>query len=251
MMPMWPEGAPPDYVEARIELARAERVLRDRIEEIAAARRRLPLGALVTDHLLAEGPFDMTRDDDVRMTRISELFGEHDTLFMYHLMFHPDDDSACPMCSMWLDGFHGVAHHLERHASFAVVAKAPLPKLRAWSRRRGWSACDCFRAYRDHVQRGDGGGVCGRCQRPMASVFVRDGARVRHFYTIPANFLDDTQRSMDLLSPVWNVLDLLPAVAATGTRTTPATGRRRSRSTPGDESTWTGDVSAIDRYYIF
>jgi hypothetical protein len=29
-------------------------------------------------------------------------------------------------------------------------------------------------------------------------------------YTLPANFLDDTQRGIDLLSPVWNVLDLLP-----------------------------------------
>ena len=38
------------------------------------------------------------------------------------------------MCSLWVDGLHGVAHHLVRHAGFAVVAKAPLPKLLAWAR---------------------------------------------------------------------------------------------------------------------
>jgi predicted dithiol-disulfide oxidoreductase (DUF899 family) len=210
MMPMWPQGSSPDYVEARIELARAERELRDRIEEIAAARRRLPPGAVVTDHELAEGPLDLTRDDGVRSPRLSELFGEHDTLFVYHLMFHPDDDSACPMCSMWVDGFHGVLHHLTRHTAVAVIGKAPLPKLRAWGRRRGWSGLRLLSSHGTTfnaemaAEYPDGG------QRPMASVFVRDGASVRHFYTLPANFLDDTQRGMDLLSPVWNVLDLLP-----------------------------------------
>ena len=47
-------------------------------------------------------------------------------------------------------------------------------------------------------------------QRPMVSVLVRDGDGVRHFYSQPANFVDGTERGIDLLSPVWNVLDLLP-----------------------------------------
>jgi predicted dithiol-disulfide oxidoreductase (DUF899 family) len=210
MMPMWPRGAPEDYVAARGELARAARALRARIEEVAAARRRLPPGAVVTDTALTEGSPDLTRDDGVRTTRLSELFGAHDHLFVYHLMFSPDDDSACPMCSMWVDGFHGVRHHLEQHAAVAVVGKAPLPKLRAWARRRGWSGLRILSSHGTGfnaemaAEYADGG------QRPMASVFVRDGGAVRHFYTLPANFHDDTQRAMDLLSPVWNVLDLLP-----------------------------------------
>jgi len=212
VMPMWPAGASEEYVEARLAVARAERELRDQVEAVAAARRALPEGALLPDYVLAEGPADLDASEPVRSTRLSELFDGHSTLVVYHLMFAPEDDEACPMCSMWVDGFNGVARHLTRHAGFAVVAKAPLPKLRAWAARRGW---DRVRVLSSHgtpfgtdlrAEHEDG------AQRPMVSVFSRteDGG-VRHFYTLPANFIDNSERGIDLLSPVWNILDLLPA----------------------------------------
>ncbi|GAA4447349.1 DUF899 family protein [Phytohabitans houttuyneae] len=211
VVPMWPVGASEEYIAARLELARAERVLRDQVEAVAAARRALPEGTLVEDYVLAEGPADPGVDGPVRSTRLSELFGGHSTLVVYHLMFAPEDSEACPMCSMWVDGFNGVAAHLTQHFGFAVVAKAPLPKLRAWAARRGW---DRVRVLSSHgttfgtdlrAEHADG------AQRPMVSVFVRDGGAVRHFYTLPANLIDNTERGIDLLSPVWNLLDLLPA----------------------------------------
>ena len=211
MEPMWPAGAGDEYIAARIELAKAERVLRDQVEAVAAARRKMPLGTLLAGYELAEGPADLGLREPVTATQLRDLFGEHDTLVIYHLMFAPEDESACPMCSMWVDGFHGVAHHLAQHVAFAVVGKAPLAKLRDWALHRGW---DGLRILSSHdttfnadlnAERADGG------QRPMISVFTADGEDVRHFYTLPANFLDDTQRGIDLLSPVWNVLDLLPA----------------------------------------
>ncbi|HET6501505.1 MAG TPA: DUF899 family protein [Amycolatopsis sp.] len=211
MEPMWPQGASEEYVAARVELARAERRLRDQIEAVAAARRRMPQGLLLDEYSFAEGPSDPGKLAAERTTTLRELFGDHETLVIYHLMFHPDDDTACPMCSLWVDGFHGVVHHLKQRTAFAVVAKAPLPQLRQWALRRGW---DGLRILSSHgtsfnadlnAERADGD------QRPMISVFTADGERVRHFYTLPANFLDDSERGIDLLSPVWNVLDLLPA----------------------------------------
>jgi predicted dithiol-disulfide oxidoreductase (DUF899 family) len=208
---LWPRGASRRYVTARLELARAERELRDRIEQVAAARRRMPEGAVLPDYAFTEGLPDLSRGDGVRRTRLTELFGSHRSLFVYHLMFHPDDDEACPMCSMWVDGFHGTLHHLERHTAVAVVAKAPLPKLRAWGQRRGWKGLRLLSSHGTtfnadvSAERPDG------AQRPMASVFIRTpGGQVRHFYTLPADFPDGSDRGMDLLSPVWNVLDLLP-----------------------------------------
>ncbi|EFL07730.1 CalU12 [Streptomyces sp. AA4] len=207
---MWPAGASEEYVAARMELAKAERALRDRIEEVAAARRRMPPGRVLGRYSFAEGPADLGRAEPVRETALRELFGEHRTLVVYHLMFHPDDDEACPMCSMWVDGFRGVTHHLAQHAGFAVIGKAPLPKLRAWAARRGWSGLRILSSHGTsfnadlHAERANGD------QRPMISVFTAEGEAVRHFYSLPANFLDDSQRGIDLLSPVWNVLDLLP-----------------------------------------
>jgi predicted dithiol-disulfide oxidoreductase (DUF899 family) len=120
------------------------------------------------------------------------------------------------MCSIWVDGFQGVARHLTQHAALAVIGKAPLPKLRAWARLRGW---DRLRILSSHgtsfnpdlrVDGPDGS------QLPATSVFVRDGDEVRHFYTRHAEFADGRERGMDLLSPVWNVPDLLPGGRGSG-----------------------------------
>jgi predicted dithiol-disulfide oxidoreductase (DUF899 family) len=201
VVPMWPVGSSPEYVEARLRIARAERELRDRIEEVAAARRALPPGALLADYVF---------DDGHSPVRLVELFGPHGTLLVYHLMFAPDADEACAMCSMWVDGLHGVAHHLARHTSFVVVGKAPIDRLRDWAQRRGWDGLRILSSHGSsfnadlHAERADG------AQRPMMSVLIRDGERARHFYSLPADFLDDTQRGFDTLNPVWQVLDMLP-----------------------------------------
>jgi predicted dithiol-disulfide oxidoreductase (DUF899 family) len=211
VVPMWPVGASEEYITARLAVARAERALRDQVEAVAAARRALPEGALLEDYVLAEGPPDPGESGPVRSTRLSELFGDHGTLVVYHLMFGPEDSEACPMCSMWVDGFNGVTEHLAQHCGFAVVAKAPLPKLRAWAARRGWDRVRVLSSYGTsfgtdlRAEHPDG------AQRPMASVFVRADGGVRHFYTLPANLVDNAERGIDLLSPVWNILDLLPA----------------------------------------
>jgi predicted dithiol-disulfide oxidoreductase (DUF899 family) len=109
-----------------------------------------------------------------------------------------------------VDGFHGVAHHLARHAAVAVVAKAPIGKLRGWALRRGWDGLRVLSSHGTDFNADLRAEHPGGEQRPMISVFVRDSAGVRHFYTLPANFLDNAERGIDLLSPVWNVLDLLP-----------------------------------------
>jgi predicted dithiol-disulfide oxidoreductase (DUF899 family) len=209
--PMWPEGASDEYRSARLALAEAEVALRDQIEAVAALRRALPAGAALPDHELTEGPADVDDDGPPTTVTLAELFGDHDELVVYHLMFHPDDDAACAMCSMWVDGLHGVSHHLDRRVGFAVVGKAPIDKLRAWARRRGWHGLRIVSAYdspltTDLGVEGSQGG-----QFPAVSVFRRDGDRVRHVLTQSADFPDGSGRGIDLLSPVWNVLDLVPS----------------------------------------
>jgi predicted dithiol-disulfide oxidoreductase (DUF899 family) len=210
MVPMWPNNADPEYIAARFELAKAERALSDQVERVAAARRAMPAGALLDEYVFAEGPRDLGLDGPVRGTSLLELFGEHDLLFVYHLMYHPDEDSACPMCSLWVDGFHGIAHHLAQRMGFAVIGKAPLPKLRSWALRRGWDGLRILSSGDTTFNADVNAERPGGAQRPMVSVFTRDAGRVRHFYSLPADFLDDSERGFDPLSPLWNVLDLLP-----------------------------------------
>jgi predicted dithiol-disulfide oxidoreductase (DUF899 family) len=200
---LWPDGAGGDYASARKELFEKERALRDHVREVAAARAELPRGALMPEYVFEA-------DEPVRRPTLLDLFGDSDQLLVYHLMFHPDDDEACPMCSLWVDGLHGVAHHIARSTSFVVIGKAPLEKLRRWAHRRGWDGLRIVSSHgnsfnADMQIEGERGG-----QWPGVSTFERDGAEVRHVITQTAP-MPGGGRGIDLLSPVWHALDLLPA----------------------------------------
>jgi predicted dithiol-disulfide oxidoreductase (DUF899 family) len=203
-MKAWPAGASTRYVAAREELLEAERDLLDRIKRVAELRRALPPGAAMPAYTFAEGPRDLTRDEPVVATTLAELVGDRG-LFVYHLMFAPDWDQGCPSCSMWVDGLHGVAHHLGQVTSFAVVAKAPLPKLRAWARHRGWSGVRLLSSHGTSFNVDVGAEDPDGDQWPRASVFVKRDGVVYHHYTTA--MIDN---GLDLLTPVWHVEDLLP-----------------------------------------
>ena len=81
----------PKYREARNALLEAEMALRRNVEEVAALRRRLPLGGIVPeDYVFEEGSADLTDNQTVRKVRLSELFTPgKDTLLVYSYMFGP------------------------------------------------------------------------------------------------------------------------------------------------------------------
>jgi predicted dithiol-disulfide oxidoreductase (DUF899 family) len=202
-----------DYVARREELRAAEIDLMRQRERVAALRRQLPQGAEVKDYVFTQGPDDLdTGDAPVQRIRLSELFtGPGRSLVIYHLMYGKQQTSPCPMCTMWIDGFNGVAHHVAQNVDFAIAAAADLPTLRAHARNRGWSrlrllSCgDSTFKYDLGSEAGDGN------QDSTISVFTHDGSVLRHYYTAhPAMSEDINQRGIDLLSPVYNILDLTP-----------------------------------------
>jgi predicted dithiol-disulfide oxidoreductase (DUF899 family) len=209
--PMVPAGASDEYRAARESLVEAEVALRDQIEAVAAMRRALPPGVEVANYRLTEGSPNLDDDGPARTVDLIDLFGDHDELVVYHLMFHPDDDAACAMCSLWVDGLHGVSHHLARRTAFSVVGKAPIEKLRAWGRRRGWHGLRVVSAFDStfNVDLGIEGSQGG--QFPAVSVLRRDGDNIRHAYTQSADLPGGGERGIDVISPVWHVFDLLPS----------------------------------------
>src|SRR3954447_14598891 len=131
---------PDDYQAAREKLRLAEiEVMRHR-EQVAEMRRHLPPGPPVQDYVFQEGPPDLDAGDDpVREVRLSELFSRPGrSLVIYHLMYGKQQTSPCPMCTMWIDGFNGVAHHIAQNVDFAIAAAADTATLRAHARNRGW-----------------------------------------------------------------------------------------------------------------
>ena len=203
-----------EYLAKREELRLAEIELMRHRERVAELRRRLPQGATVQDYRFEEGPANLDAGDTpTRSVRLSELFTLPDrALVIYHLMYGKKQAKPCPMCTAWIDGLNGVADHLAQNINLAIVAAADLPVLRAHARARGWKKLRLLSAgsssfkYDLGSENRDGG------QDSTISVFSRtsDGA-VRHFYSAhPRMSTEIKERGIDLLTPIWNMLDLTP-----------------------------------------
>jgi predicted dithiol-disulfide oxidoreductase (DUF899 family) len=208
-------GESDEYRKARDELLTAERELRRRTEEVAAQRRRLPPGGDVPqDYAFEEHVPDARGVDASHSVRLSELFGPHDALVLYHWMYGPQMANACPMCSSFLDALHGNAQHLQQRVALAVVARSPLDRLRAFAEPRGWRHFRLLSAARSSFSRDYFAEDDQGAQHPMLVVFARSGERIRHFWSSELHFLPpdpgQNERHLDPLWPLWNVLDLTP-----------------------------------------
>ena len=99
----WPNESK-EYRAARDELLQAEIALRRQEEAVAVQRRALPLGGEVTEDYVFDGV-----DGPVRM---SELFGDKDTLYLYNFMYRPGEQGLalevpCPSCTSIIDAVDG------------------------------------------------------------------------------------------------------------------------------------------------
>lgn len=155
----------------------------------------------------------------MRTTRLSELFtkkaaepGPNRSLIIYHLMYGKRQSKPCPMCTAWLDGANGIAHHLAQNLDFAVVAAADLPALRAHARARGWDKLRLLGAGSSSFKYDLGSEDREGHQGSTVSVFTRDAdGTLRHFYSAhPRMAADIKERGIDLLAPIWHFLDLTP-----------------------------------------
>lgn len=201
-----------EYVSAREELRQAEIELMRHRERVAEQRRRLPLGPVVDDYVFEEGPADLQAGDAPAQTvRLSELFTRPGRdLVVYQLMYGKKQTEPCPMCTMWLDGLNGVAHHLAPNLDLAVVAAAGLPALRAHARNRKWTNLRLLSAGSSTFKYDLGSEDAEGNQDSTVSVFSRsDDRSVHHSYSVHPRMSDDIdQRGIDLYSPVWHILDL-------------------------------------------
>lgn len=203
-----------EYLVKRDELRLAEIELMRQRERVAQLRRQLPEGAVVQDYAFEEVPASLDAGDTpTRMVRLSELFtGPDRSVVIYHFMFGKKQTNPCPMCTLVIDGLNGVAHHLAQNVDVAIVAAASPAALRTHARTREWNRLRLLSAgantFKYDMLSEDREGN----QDSTVSVFTRDrDGTLRHFYTAhPSMSQDIRERGLDLLMPVYNVLDLTP-----------------------------------------
>lgn len=207
-------GESKEYLDAREELRLAETELMRHGEKVAVLRRALPQGPPVEDYTFLEGPADLDAGDSpVREVTLGGLFsGPERPLIVYHFMYGKLQTDPCPMCTLWIDGYNGIAHHVARNADFVIVAAADPPTLRQHARARGWHRLRLLSCGDSTFKYDLGSEDKAGEQDSTISVFTRDAdGTVRHFYSAHPRMAEDIkERGIDLLAPVWHLLDLTP-----------------------------------------
>lgn len=209
-------GESAQYRSARDTLLEAELDLRARLENVAALRRRLPLGGPVReDYLFEEGGRNLDDLETRRPVRLSELFGERkDSLILYSFMYGPEMQQPCPMCTSILDGLNGNVPHVLQRVNLGVVAKSPIQRIRAFARERGWGNLRLLSSAQNTYNADYHGETPDCAQIPALNVFVRRDGKIHHFYNTELLYApsDPGQdpRHVDLIWPLWNLFDLTP-----------------------------------------
>jgi predicted dithiol-disulfide oxidoreductase (DUF899 family) len=129
-MPEHNVGTREEWLAARIELLEGEKELTRRSDELARQRQELPW-------VRVEKAYSFETEEGTKT--LAELFDGRSQLLVYHLMYGPDDEAACPGCSFYADHLDGSLIHLNQHdVTLVCASRAPLEKLQAYKRRMGW-----------------------------------------------------------------------------------------------------------------
>jgi predicted dithiol-disulfide oxidoreductase (DUF899 family) len=181
-----------DWQEAREALLRREKELTRLRDALNADRRRLPMVRVEKPYVFG-GPAE-----DVRLL---DIFDGHRQLVVQHFMFDPAWESGCPGCTAAVDEIApGTIQHLHRRdTAFALVSRAPQPKLDAYGRERGWGLPWYSTSRSDFNQ--DFGATVDDRELPVISCFLRDGDAVFHTYST-------TGRGTEYLANTYTFLDL-------------------------------------------
>jgi predicted dithiol-disulfide oxidoreductase (DUF899 family) len=105
-----------DTLENEVELAK---------QRLVEARKRRP-----------KEPIEnyVFKDSNNKEVRLSELFGGKDDLIVVHNM-----GTGCRHCTMWADGFTGLAPHLEDRAAFVVCSPDKPEVQKRFAEKRQWN----------------------------------------------------------------------------------------------------------------
>ena len=218
----------PEYRAARNALLEREAELRRLMETVAAELRALPPGGEIPE----DYEFDCVGSS--RPARISELFRGGDTLMIYQFMFPrgshdwrprpshgifaalPHEEGPCPSCTALIDGWEGTAPHFEGlGGNLVIVANAPIVRLEAFVREKGWKNLRFLSAARTGFGRAYRGIDAEGQPVPMMTVLKRwpDGKIRLHWASELIHASSEPgqdPRHLGTVEPLWTLFDLTP-----------------------------------------
>lgn len=124
-----PIASAADWRAQRLRLLEQEKEATRHHDRVAAERRRLPM-VRVEKKYVFDGP------EGKRSLR--DLFRDRQQLVIYHFMFDPAWEKGCPGCTGFVDSLGDLSLMEERNTTFVLISRAPLAKLEAYKKKRGW-----------------------------------------------------------------------------------------------------------------
>ena len=121
--------SPDAWLAQRKKLLAEEKALTRHYDRVSAKRRRLPMMKIEKDYVFA-GPKGKVR--------LVDLFAGRRQLIVYHFMFDPAWRQGCPSCTAYVNALPDLSPLHDKDTSFALISRAPLRKLKAYRRKRGW-----------------------------------------------------------------------------------------------------------------
>ncbi|MEX1121198.1 MAG: DUF899 domain-containing protein [Balneolales bacterium] len=178
-----------EWVSAREKLLVREKEMTEKLDKLAAERRRMPMVRVDRDYTFT-GPEGKES--------LIDLFHGRRQLIVYCAMLEPGA-KPCSGCSMVMDNIgHNLAHVNARDTTFVFTSPAPQEEIIALQKRMDWEApwyTDPGRRFADAFGAGRGFAV---------NVFIRDEENrvYRTYYT--------TARGGELFDTNFRLLDLTP-----------------------------------------
>ena len=204
-IPHPPIATQEEWLAERKKLLAHEKELTRQKDRVNAERRRLPM-VKVTKNYTFDGPEGKVS--------LLDLFQGKRQLIVHHFMFGPDWEKGCRGCTGHVESIWNISTLEDRDTRYVIVSRAPLEKLEAWKKFKGWnrpwySAGESdfnfdfnvsFREGQKDAEYNFGPrGEEGEGECPGMSVFFRIGDDVYHTYSVYARGLEPITDSYDFL----------------------------------------------------
>ena len=181
-----------EWLAARDTLLQHEKELTKHYDRVSAERRRLPMIKL-EKHYVFDGPEGKRS--------LQDLFAGQRQLIVYHFMFGPNDTQGCDGCTGYVNELADLSMLQARDTNFVLISRAPLAKLEAYKKLKGWTL-PWYSSYGgdfnyDLHATDDNGETHG------LSVFFRIGDDVFHTYST-------YNRGTESLTDTYSLLDITP-----------------------------------------
>lgn len=206
-----------EWLVVRKELLEQEKEETKRRDAIRAKRRELPMVEVEKTYVF-EGPEGEAE--------LLDMFDGRKQLIVQHFMFDPEWEDGCPSCTYALEDLGDESHLRDLDTSYAVISRAPIQKIEAYRKKKGWTVAwyssygsdfnydfqatvdpdvaPVYVNYRTAKELEDAGMPSDpKGEIPGYSVFLRDGERIFHTYSTYA-------RGVELLVSSTQFIDLTP-----------------------------------------